>query len=418
MKGKKLENKKVIEKIEEKCKEYNITFIGFDNEENLYTNNKVRLKLKCNKCGYEWNTMTYDKFTQKKINCKNCGKKSHYTNEEFLKKITNRCKELDYSFLGYVENNINFLTHLKLKCNKCGCEWDTTTILNFLKKNRKSHTCNRKNPLSMPQKFKDKKKIENEIKEILKETSLEFVKIIEDETIKISNYHVLLRCKKCNRTVKYSLRTIFLRKNKLKCKLCEINNKTSNEEAEKIIKEKCMILDYMFLGFDNKENKYNNKETKLKLKCNKCGYEWNTTNYFNFKNMTIKCRGCTNCWKMEKEIKYFLIKNNIEFEEQKKFPWLKNKISLSLDFYLPKYNIAIECQGRQHFSPIPKFGGETGFENTRKRDFLKKELCEKNGIKIYYYYVGKTKIDYFLGEKIIKNLNDLKIEIGKYEEKN
>ena len=33
-----------------------------------------------------------------------------------------------------------------------------------------------------------------------------------------------------------------------------------------------------------------------------------------------------------------------------------------LDFYIPSKNIAIECQGIQHFRPIEKFGGEKEFE--------------------------------------------------------
>lgn len=56
-----------------------------------------------------------------------------------------------------------------------------------------------------------------------------------------------------------------------------------------------------------------------------------------------------------------------------------------MDFYLPKYNIAIECQGIQHFKPINLFGGENGFQNTKERDIQKKKLCEEHGIKILYF---------------------------------
>lgn len=44
-----------------------------------------------------------------------------------------------------------------------------------------------------------------------------------------------------------------------------------------------------------------------------------------------------------------LEKNEIEFIYQansRYFPFLKRQ---SLDFYIPKYNVAIECQGEQHF---------------------------------------------------------------------
>ena len=49
---------------------------------------------------------------------------------------------------------------------------------------------------------------------------------------------------------------------------------------------------------------------------------------------------------------------------------------MSLDFYLPEYNIAIECQGIQHFKRIEYFGGEKSFKEQKNRDTIKKELCE------------------------------------------
>ena len=46
----------------------------------------------------------------------------------------------------------------------------------------------------------------------------------------------------------------------------------------------------------------------------------------------------------------FLQMNEIIYIEQKKFKdWLGAQ---SLDFYLPEYNIAIECQGLQHYKPV------------------------------------------------------------------
>ena len=39
--------KDYLEKIEQKCRENNITFIGFANENNEYRNNKTKLILKC-----------------------------------------------------------------------------------------------------------------------------------------------------------------------------------------------------------------------------------------------------------------------------------------------------------------------------------------------------------------------------------
>lgn len=94
--------------------------------------------------------------------------------------------------------------------------------------------------------------------------------------------------------------------------------------------------------------------------------------------------GCPLCKSshMENDIREILVDNNIEFEEQKHFKWLGKK---SLDFYLPKNNIAIECQGIQHFKPIEYFGGKDGLEYSKKRDIEKERLCISNNIKVIYY---------------------------------
>ena len=103
--------------------------------------------------------------------------------------------------------------------------------------------------------------------------------------------------------------------------------------------------------------------------------------------------GCPECnkSKLENKIKYFLIKNNIDFVEEKTFEWLIYKENMRLDFYLPKYNIAIECQGEQHFKPID-FSGKLTEEETyellkiiQDRDKKKKELCEANNVRLLYY---------------------------------
>jgi hypothetical protein len=65
---------------------------------------------------------------------------------------------------------------------------------------------------------------------------------------------------------------------------------------------------------------------------------------------------------------------------------------------LPKYNIAIECQGIQHFKPVEYFGGEIAYEEQVKRDKKKKKLCIENNIELRYV-VDSNEIN-----KINKNL--------------
>jgi very-short-patch-repair endonuclease len=126
----------------------------------------------------------------------------------------------------------------------------------------------------------------------------------------------------------------------------------------------------------------------------------------------LQGQGCPFCneSKLEKEIAIFLEKNRIKFERQMKFSWLKLNKSLSLDFYLPDYNVAIECQGEQHYKPIERFGGEDEYSSIVKRDMVKKKQCINNGVKLLYY----TRFKKITGEDIYKNKNKLLKEIFNY----
>ena len=69
-----------------------------------------------------------------------------------------------------------------------------------------------------------------------------------------------------------------------------------------------------------------------------------------------------------------------------------------LDFYLPEHNIAIECQGIQHYEPRQIKGinieqAILNFEKQLKLDENKKKLCEENGVRIFYYTNIKEKND-------------------------
>lgn len=125
---------------------------------------------------------------------------------------------------------------------------------------------------------------------------------------------------------------------------------------------------------------------------------------------------------MEDEIKNFLLLNKIEFYQQyNSFEFLNGK---SLDFYLKDRNIAIECQGEQHFIGIDYFGGENNLKSQQKRDIEKFNKCKENNIKLLYYVnpklikftyrdeiVNKYIPNYF--QKIFTDLKDLKNEILK-----
>jgi very-short-patch-repair endonuclease len=99
--------------------------------------------------------------------------------------------------------------------------------------------------------------------------------------------------------------------------------------------------------------------------------------------------GCPVCSAKHLEIKIhnLLTNSNIAFNTEKKFDWLSspNNGKMRLDFYLPEHNIAIECQGIQHYQPVDYFGGEEQFKKQKVYDSQKYKLCKKNGICVLYF---------------------------------
>ena len=124
-------------------------------------------------------------------------------------------------------------------------------------------------------------------------------------------------------------------------------------------------------------------------------------------------KGCPRCKMSHAEcnVEKALLDNNIEYAydvRRKTLPWLGK---LTLDFYLPEYKIAIECQGGQHFYSVDYFGGEDKFKYRIELDKEKKQLCENNGIKLLYYSEEKIKFPY----ENISNIEELISNIKNYD---
>ena len=129
--------------------------------------------------------------------------------------------------------------------------------------------------------------------------------------------------------------------------------------------------------YDYSKVKYSGSQSKICVICPEHGkFQQRATDH-------LMGHGCPICneRKLEKETREFLIKQNVSFEYQKHFEWLGRQ---SLDFYLPELNIAIECQGAQHFESNDFFGGEKSFIEQLERDNRKKALCEKHNLQLFY----------------------------------
>lgn len=87
----------------------------------------------------------------------------------------------------------------------------------------------------------------------------------------------------------------------------------------------------------------------------------------------------------EKFIKDILTENKVEFEDQKSFEGLKSRKGkpLKFDFYLLQFNLCIEYQGVQHYSPQEHFGGVENFKEQLDRGERKRKYCNDNNIELW-----------------------------------
>ena len=123
---------------------------------------------------------------------------------------------------------------------------------------------------------------------------------------------------------------------------------------------------------------YKNNYTKVKIICPNHGiFEQRPNDHLNG-------NGCGTCSqsKGERIIYKLLSKHNIEHTSQKMFNNCKYKGMLKFDFYIPKLNLCIEYDGKQHYEINDFFGGINGLKYQQKRDSIKNIYCKENNIKL------------------------------------
>lgn len=164
---------------------------------------------------------------------------------------------------------------------------------------------------------------------------------------------------------------------------CSACSKTRPLTTE-IFKERARKIFGNKYTYDHVE--YKNLGTHVNVTCPKHGdFPVSPRNFLNG-------YGCPKCNQshLEREVEVFLSGKGIEYIYQYKPEWCGTH---KIDFYIPSLNIAIECQGRQHFSSIDYFKGDWGFDYVKKNDFLKSEACRENGVALYYLlYSNKVSI--------------------------
>ena len=149
---------------------------------------------------------------------------------------------------------------------------------------------------------------------------------------------------------------------------------------------------------------------KYKFICEKCGDEFERTlSSLNRINVGVVCRDC-NSSQLETKTKNILEKYNIKYSIQVEY---SNLIglgggNLSYDFYLPDYNLLIECQGVQHREWREGWITKEKFEKQLEHDKRKRNYAKENNInllEIWDYDIDEIE------EILIKELNKINKEV-------
>ena len=168
--------------------------------------------------------------------------------------------------------------------------------------------------------------------------------------------------------------------------------------------------------YDYSKVEYKNTRTKVCIICPKHGEFWQTSHDH------LQGRGCPQCRgsQLETEITALLDSNNISYVREQTFEWLKYKGHyLYLDFYIPTKNIAIECQGIQHYMPLrysmmTQDEADILYELRLLRDAAKRDLCRTNNVNLLYYtnknifekWANDKKNLYYNKQEILKIINN------------
>ncbi len=164
------------------------------------------------------------------------------------------------------------------------------------------------------------------------------------------------------------------------CPDCYGNRKLSKEEfmekARKVHGDR----------YDYSKVKYINTDIPVCIICPEHGEFWQTPYHH-----TKRKQGCPKCRQSQLEETTSLLLNKLLIKfihpaTSKHLPWLELQ---HLDFYLPEYNIAIECQGEQHYFPVDfaGYGYEWAFNRYKhiiELDENKKYKCEINNVPLFY----------------------------------
>lgn len=221
-----------------------------------YTLSSSKIKCKCRICGYEW-MVTPNKLLMGR-GCPACSGKMKKTTEQFkddLRKVTTE--------IEVIGEYTNALSPVMVRCKKCNHEWSPTAA--SLLAGNGCPNCAHRVTISHEQFLDDLKQLNSNI-EVL-------------GVYKTKRTPILVKCKKCGREWMATPDNLLRNHG---CAKCAGNIKMTTEVfAERIAKinDKFKVI-----------GTYKNAKTKIKVVCQKCGYEREST-----PDCLLRGLRCPNC---------------------------------------------------------------------------------------------------------------------------
>lgn len=135
----KIKEADAIERINKRCKELGLEFLGFVG--GAWNQYYTKLILRCPKHDRVGGTTTYGNFVSGKASgCVNCrleksNKSCGFDPKKYEENILRICEKRNLEFLGWYDGECkNAHSRMILKCNTHGEVWDTTTYTNFIRR--------------------------------------------------------------------------------------------------------------------------------------------------------------------------------------------------------------------------------------------------------------------------------------------
>lgn len=178
------------------------------------------------------------------------------------------------------------------------------------------------------------------------------------------------------------------------CPKCgrEKANRTESSTQEYFIEKAKQVHNNKY---DYSKVKYINQQYKVAIICPEHG------EFQQLPGNHLMGQGCPKCQlksqtKLYEKLKESFPNEEILFEVGRNIiPWIKLQ---RFDIYFPKYNIAVEYNGIQHYIPIEYFGGQLIFEAQLEYDKLKRQKCKENNCILF-------EIKYNYTEDVYKKIN-------------